>query len=57
MRPPHVPHDRGAAHRTLSLVLAPLAYAPGSHDHGAPASQGEDADLRLGALIAWPARP
>lgn len=43
--------------RALGLVLAALAHAAGSHDHGAPAGQGADADLRLGPLIAWPARP
>jgi hypothetical protein len=43
--------------RTLGLVLAALAHAAGSHDHCAPAGQGADADLRLGPLIAWPARP
>jgi hypothetical protein len=43
--------------RTLGLVLAALAHAAGSHDHCAPADHGADADLRLGPLIAWPARP
>ena len=43
--------------RTLGLVLAALAHAAGSHDHCAPAGQGADADLRLGPMIAWPARP
>ena len=42
--------------RRLGLVLAALAHAAGSHDHCAPAGQGADADLRLGPLIAWPAR-
>ena len=43
--------------RTLGLVLAALAHAAGSHDHSALAGHGADADLRLGPLIAWPARP
>jgi len=43
--------------RTLGLVLAALAHAAGSHDHSPLAGQGADADLRLGPLIAWPARP
>jgi len=43
--------------RTLGLVLAALAHAAGSHDHCAPAGHGADTDLRLGPLIAWPARP
>ena len=44
--------------RTLGLVLAALAHAAGSHDHRAPApaGHGADADVRLGPLIAWPAR-
>ena len=44
--------------RTLGLVLAALAHAAGSHDHraSAPAGHGPDADLRLGPLVAWPAR-
>ena len=44
--------------RTLGLVLAALAHAAGSHDHRAPApaGHGADADVRLGSLIAWPAR-
>jgi hypothetical protein len=44
--------------RTLGLVLAALAHAAGSHDHcaPAPAGHGADADLRLGPLVAWPAR-
>ncbi|SSC22128.1 Hypothetical protein KLENKIAIHU_709, partial [Klenkia terrae] len=42
--------------RRLGLVLAAFAHAAGSHDHCAPAGQGVDPDLRLGPLIAWPAR-
>jgi len=44
--------------RTLGLVLAAVAHAAGSHDHcaPAPAGHGADADLRLGPLVAWPAR-
>ena len=44
--------------RTLGLVLAAVAHAAGSHDHSAPAppAHGADADLRLGPLVAWPAR-
>jgi hypothetical protein len=45
--------------RTLGLVLAALAHAAGSHDHRAPVPAGHnpDGEVRLGPLIAWPARP
>jgi hypothetical protein len=45
--------------RTLGLVLAAVAHAAGSHDHSAPApaGHGPGTDVRLGPLIAWPARP
>jgi hypothetical protein len=44
--------------RTLSLVLAALAHAAGSHDRraAAPAGHGPGADLRLEALFRWPTR-